>query len=111
MTQAENYFKQLASEIPGVKEGKVFGTECITIPNGKSAAMLWKDNIVVKLKGEHLKEAMSLDGTKQFEPMEGRPMKEWIQIPFEHKDKWKKFALISVESVKHLKVKELHNTN
>jgi len=105
MTQAENYFKQLTAEIPDVKEGKIFGAECITTPNGKSAAMIWKNNLVVKLKGEFLKEAMSLDGAKQFEPMKGKPMKEWIQIPFDHEEKWKKFMLISVDAVKALKEK------
>ena len=107
MTQAENFFKHLAAEIPDVKEGRIFGTDCITTHNGKPAAMFWKDNVVVKLKGEHLKEAMSLDGSKQFEPMEGKPLREWIQIPFEHKDKWKKYVLLSIELVKEFKKKQV----
>ena len=40
-------------------------------PNGKSAAMFWKNNIVVKLNGNNLQEALSLDGTQAFEPMKG----------------------------------------
>jgi len=103
MTKAEIYFNELTKEIPDVKPGKMFGALCMKTPNGKSAAMFWKDNIVVKLQGESLKEAMSLDGAKLFEPMEGRPMKEWVQIPFAYKDQWKKFALTSSESVKALK--------
>jgi hypothetical protein len=48
---------------------------------------------------------MNLDGVKQFEPMVGRPMKEWVQIPFIYKDLWKKFTLTSSESVSVLKKK------
>ena len=107
MTKAEQYFSDLTKEIPEVKSGKMFGALCIKTPNGKSAAMFWKDNIVVKLAGDTLNEALSLDGSKLFEPMEGRPMKEWVQIPFAYKDKWKKFALQSVASVKALKGKKV----
>ncbi len=102
MTKAETYFNDLTKEIPGVTAGKMFGALCMKTPNGKSAAMFWKDNLIVKLQGETLKEAMSLDGTKIFEPMEGRPMNGWVQIPFDYKDEWKKFVLISAEAVKLL---------
>lgn len=105
MTRAEEYFNELTKEIPDVKPGKMFGALCMKSPNGKSAAMFSKDNIVVKLQGEAFSEAMSLDGAKLFEPMEGRPMKEWIQIPFIYKAQWKKFAVISANSVKALKKK------
>ena len=102
MTKPEIYFNDLIKEIRDVTPGKMFGTLCMKTPNGKSAAMCWQDNLVVKLQGDSLKEAMSLGGTKLFEPMEGGPMKEWVQIPFVYKDEWKKFALLSVESVKLL---------
>ena len=105
MTKAEEFFSELTKQIPDVKPGKMFGALCMKTLNGKSAAMFWKDNIVVKLTGESLSDARSLDGSKLFEPMEGRPMKEWVQIPFEYKDKWKKFALLSAISVKELKKK------
>jgi len=105
MTIAEEFFNDITKEITNVKPGKMFGALCIKTPNGKSAAMLWKDHIVVKLQGDSLKEAMNLDGVKQFEPMVGRPMKEWVQIPFIYKDLWKKFTLTSTESVSVLKKK------
>jgi hypothetical protein len=38
--------------------------------------------------------------------MEGRPMQEWIQIPYKHKDRWKTFARISANSVEALKKDE-----
>lgn len=105
MTKAEEYFNELTNEIPDVKPGKMFGALCMKTPNGKSAAMFWQDNIVVKLNGQPLIEAMSLDGTQLFEPMAGRPMKEWVQIPFGYKSKWKEFALISTAGVKEIEKK------
>jgi hypothetical protein len=103
MTKAEELFHQLAKELPDGKEGKMFGSLCIKTPNGKSGAMLWKDCLVVKLGAEDIKEALALKGSQLFEPMEGRKMKEWAQIPFAHKDKWKHYASISMASVKKLK--------
>ena len=105
MTRAKEFFNDLTKEIPNVKPGKMFGALCMKTPNGKSAAMFWKDHIVVKLQGDSLKEAMNLEGVQQFEPMAGRPMREWVQIPFIYKDMWKKFAITSSESVSILKKK------
>jgi hypothetical protein len=85
--------------------GKMFGALCMKMPNGKSGAMFWKDNIVVKLHGGTLNEALSLDGVQLFEPMEGKPMKDWVQIPFHYKDKWKMFAEISAAEVETLEKK------
>jgi hypothetical protein len=99
MTKAGEFFLDLVNEIPGAKLGKMFGAWCIKAPNGKAAAMFLDESMVVKLQGEALNESLSLDGTKPFEPMEGKQMKEWVQIPFEYKNKWKKFASISIETV------------
>jgi hypothetical protein len=105
MTEAEEFFIKLTGEIPNVKSGKMFGALCMKTPNGKSSAMIWNSDIVVKLQGESFKNAMSLDGARQFEHMEGRPMKEWVRIPFIYKDLWKEYAMISSELVSSLKKK------
>lgn len=103
MNEAEKYFHKLVREIPDGKASKMFGSPCVKAPNGKSEAMFWKDCIVVKLNGEAFSEALSLDGSKLFEPMEGKAMKEWVQIPFTYKKEWKNFVLASMEIVKKLK--------
>jgi hypothetical protein len=105
MTPAEIYFAKLTEQIPGAKADKMFGSLCMKIPNGKSGAMLWKDSIVVKLPGKDLDEAMNLTGAQLFEPMEGRPMKEWVKITFMHKRRRKEFAEISAYSVGSIKKK------
>jgi len=67
--------------------------------------MFWKDGIVVKLQGDPLQEAMSLDDTELFDPMGGKPMKEWVQISYHYKDKWETFVKISDEGVEKLEKK------
>ena len=103
MTPSEKLFHKIALEIPDVKEGKMFGALCIKAPNGKSGVMFWKEDIVFKLDGDNLKDALSLDGAKLFDPMGGRPMKGWVQLSYDYKNKWKKFAEIAMSEVKKLK--------
>ena len=105
MTKAEEFFNELSKEISGVKPSKMFGAACMKTPNGKSAAMFWKDNIVVKLRDSDFEHALSLNGAKLFEPMEGRPMKEWVQIPFKYKNIWKDYVILSRDIVKSDKKK------
>ena len=92
MTKAEKLFHDIAKEIPKATEGKMFGALTIKATNGKSAAMFWKDEIVVKLEAKDVKKAITLKGAQHFDPMGGRPMKEWIQIPFAHSKEWKPLA-------------------
>jgi hypothetical protein len=103
MTPAEKLFHKIASEIPDAKEGKMFGALCIKAANGKSGVMFWKEDIVFKLEGDALNEALSLDGAKFFDPMGGRPMKGWVQLSYDYKSKWKKFAEVAMSEVKKLK--------
>ena len=92
MTKAEKLFHDIAKEIPKAEEGKMFGALCFKAPNGKSAAMFWKECIIVKLEAKDVGTAIKLKGAKHFDPMGGRPMKEWVQIPFAHSKEWKPLA-------------------
>ena|ERR1039458_5823746 len=102
MTNAEELFHSIAEELIDLKEGKMFGAMCIKTPNGKAVVMLWKDDLVVKLEGKMLSEALNLTGAKPFDPMGGRPMKEWVQVPFKHHERWKELAMISTELVRRI---------
>ena len=106
MSEAEKYFNQLSEEIPGIKPGKMFGALCLKTPNGKSAAMMWKDSVVVKTDEKQRDEMLGLKGASLFEPMAGKPMKDWVQVPFEHKKKWKQYILQSIEQVKDIPAKK-----
>ena len=99
---AEEQFGKIAESIPDAKLSKMFGCPCIKAPNGKSGAMLWKDNLVVKFPKEKV-EAQLKSGRQQFDPMGGRPMKEWIVIPPEESASWQALAQKSHDAVKLLK--------
>ena len=103
MTKSEELFHKIASELPNVKEGKMFGALCIKAPNGKAGVMFWKDDVIFKLEDDDLKEALALKGAKIFTPMENRPMGGWVQLSFDHSKKWKDFAKKSMDYVKNLK--------
>lgn len=50
--------------------------------------------MVFMLTGNTHSEALSLDGSKLFDPSgKKRPMKEWVQVPFTDKVKWKNMLM------------------
>ena len=103
MTKAEELFHQIASGIPDAAEGKMFGALCFKAPNGKAAAMFWKEFMIFKLEGEAEKEALSLDGAKLFDPRGGYPMGGWVQLSYDHAKKWPGFAKKAMEYVRTIK--------
>ncbi len=103
MNKSESAFREIGKEIKGVKEGKMFGCLCLKTPKGKSAAMLWKDDLVVKLNPTDLDKTLKLKGVIYFEPMDNRPMKEWVQVPLTHVDKWENLIRKSLDYVNSLK--------
>lgn len=57
--------------------------------------------MVFKLNGDIHKEALLLKESILFDPFKKkRPMKEWVQVSFTHKDKWKNYAKASFDYVK-----------
>ncbi len=103
MTKSEDLFHKIAGELDDVKEGKMFGALCIKAPNGKAGVMFWKDDIIFKLEGDELKNALSLKGAKLFDPMGNRPMGGWVQLSYDHSKKWKELSKKSMDYVKSLK--------
>ena len=105
MSKQLDFFREIISKIPEAKESKMFGAICFKAPNGKAVAMIWKDEIIVKLDNDHEKKALQLKGAHVFTPMEGRPMNGWIQIPYAHAKEWLKYAEIAMEKVKLIEPK------
>ena len=103
MTKAEELYHKIASSLPDAKESKMFGAQCIKAPNGKAAAMFHSNEMVFKLEGDDLTEALSLEGAHLFDPMGGRPMGGWVQLSYKHAPKWKSLAEKSMAYVKALK--------
>src|ERR1700674_1578663 len=75
----------------GVEASQMFGMPTLKV-KGKAFAGLFNDAMVFKLKGVHHAAALALAGAKLFDPMGGRPMKEWVQVPMKYGCSWVKLA-------------------
>jgi hypothetical protein len=103
MTKEEQLFHDIATRLPDTKEGKMFGALCIKAANGKALAILWKNDMIFKLDRVALQEALSLAGAKLFEPMDNRPMREWVQLSFDYSGRWLELAKKAQEYVANIK--------
>jgi len=94
-----NLIEYLTNEYNGVS-GQMFGKKCIKV-NNKAAVALFKEYIVFKLPKEEVVDTLALDGSVLWDPSgKGRPMKEWVQLPIEHKSKFKSLCIKSAEYVR-----------
>lgn len=92
MTKEEELYISICENIDNSIKGQMFGKSCFKI-NGKAFACFFQDSMVFKLTGEMHKEAINLDNVILFDPSgKGRPMKEWVQVPYQHRNLWSKFA-------------------
>ena len=99
MSAAKEYFVKIGSGLDDSIQGKLFGKDCFKI-KGKAYACFFQEDMVFKLSGEIHETALSLDGSKLFDPSgKGRPMKEWVQVSYSSKKEWKKFAMEALEYV------------
>ncbi len=99
MTKEETKYHEVASKIEGAEKSQLFGKPCYKI-NKKAFCCFFHNEMVFKLTGEFHQEALRLDGTELFDPSgKGRPMKEWVQVPFDYEDQWEDFALAAFEYV------------
>ncbi|MDG1330980.1 MAG: hypothetical protein P8P74_01515 [Crocinitomicaceae bacterium] len=90
---------QIGNKLPNAVESQLFGKPCFKI-NGKAFVCFFENEMVFKLTGEMHNEAMAFDGSQLFDPSKkGRAMKEWVQVPFDYKDSWERFALAALEYV------------
>ncbi|MDH5771396.1 MAG: hypothetical protein OEZ25_08945, partial [Candidatus Bathyarchaeota archaeon] len=62
MANANELFLELAKKFPDHKIGKMFGKLCLKNNNGKSCAMVFNDNIVVKLNINDIIKTQELKG-------------------------------------------------
>lgn len=67
--------------------GAMFGMPCLKA-NKKSFAGYHEGAMVFKLSGAAHGAALALPGAHLFDPMGGRPMKEWVMVPASHASRW-----------------------
>lgn len=92
MSEAEIEYREIAAGLPGTEQKAIFGKPSIALA-GKHFACFFQDCMVFKLAGDDHAEAMALEGAQLFDPSgKHRPMKEWVQVPFAHRQRWAGFA-------------------
>jgi hypothetical protein len=92
MTKEEELYTAIGQKLKGAEQSQMFGKPCFKI-NGKAFMSFFGNEMVFKLAGDIHSEALSLDGSQMFDPSgKKRPMKEWVQVPYDYKDTWTKFA-------------------
>lgn len=88
----EETYLSIGRGLEGAQQSQMFGKPCFK-SNGKAFICFFDNQLVFKLTGDAHKEALSLDGAQLFDPSgKKRPMKEWVQVPFDYVDKWQEFA-------------------
>jgi hypothetical protein len=98
-TEAEELYISIGLQCKNAERSQMFGKPCFKI-NGKAFICFFQNEMVFKLDGDSLKEALDLKGSKLFDPSgKSRPMKEWVQIPFKHGRKWNYFTEKALEYV------------
>jgi len=100
MTKEEQFFIEIGEQISNAIIGNLFGKPCFKL-NKKAFICFFKNEMVFKLLDKTHSEALSLDGAQLFDPSgKNRPMKQWVQVPFDYKDMWLEFAKASADAIK-----------
>jgi TfoX/Sxy family transcriptional regulator of competence genes len=73
-------FEAATSGLPGAEPRKMFGYSCL-FAKGNMFAGLHQAGMVIRLPDEQRVEFLRLKGAKQFEPMPGRVMREYVVVP------------------------------
>jgi hypothetical protein len=72
-------FAKIVPGAPGVQRKKMFGYPCAVL-GGHMFMGLHGDRLVLKLPEAQRQQALAHEGVSQFEPMPGRPMKEFVAL-------------------------------
>ena len=73
-------FAEALGDFPMAEQRKMFGYPCAFV-NGQMFVGVFADRLMIRLSEEDRARFLKLPGAKQFEPMPGRPMKEYVEVP------------------------------
>jgi len=100
MSESETQFHTICTALTDAEKGQLFGKPCYKI-GGKAFACFFEDCMVFKLSDDAHSNALARDGAQLFDPSKkGRPMKEWVQVPFDYADQWGNWANSALAYVK-----------
>lgn len=83
-------YERVAAQLErdGAERGVMFGMPSLKVGE-KAIGGYAGGEMVFKLRGADHGRALALPGARLFDPSgRGRPMKEWVQVPYEHHDEW-----------------------
>ena len=93
MSLSEDEFLRVGQSISNSELSQMFGKPCFKT-GGKAFVAYFQEAMVFKITGDHHAAAIALEGARLFDPSgKGRAMKEWVQVPFNHKGRWPEFAM------------------
>lgn len=73
-------FEAAMAAVPGAHARKMFGYPA-AFRNGNMFAGLFQDQMILRLSADERAELSRHRGAKPFEPMPGRPMREYVVVP------------------------------
>jgi len=99
MSKEETLYLSIGQNLKDAEQSQMFGKPCFKV-NKKAFVCFFQNEMVFKLSGETHSEALSLDGSQLFDPSgKKRPMKEWVQVPFDYSENWAEYAKLAMEYV------------
>ncbi len=96
-------FAGALGDFPMAEQRKMFGYPCAFV-NGQMFVGVFADRLMIRLSEEDRAKFLKLPEAKQFEPMAGRPMKEYVEVPKAITEsaelkKWLKKSLVYAQSL------------
>jgi len=73
-------FHDLAALVPDATQRQMFGYPSCVL-GGNMFMGLFHDDLVMRLDEDDRRQLVEAHGARTFEPMAGRPMKEWVVLP------------------------------
>ena len=73
-------FERTVTKIEAVEKRKLFGYPC-AFKNGNMFMGLHQENFFLRMSTEDREEFLKMNQARQFEPMRGRIMKEYVVVP------------------------------
>jgi len=101
-------FEELTPTAPGVVAKKMFGQPAAFL-NGNMFFGVFGEEVFVRLSEADRTEALRTPGFHLFEPMPGRPMREYVALPravLANRSAARKWLARSVDYASHLPVKK-----
>lgn len=94
----EAFVTALRARRPEVADSSMFGMPVLKV-NGKAVAGGYDGGMIFKLEGKDHAHGLSLAGSQLFDPMGGRPMKQWVAVTTAHQAEWDSLADSAIDAM------------